>query len=58
MHKPETTSRSHSHNRGCTKPGAIHLLRDLLGVPQVSGLPNDRTPDSIERVTKSLDTLG
>jgi hypothetical protein len=24
MHKPETTNRSHSHNRGCIKPGTVH----------------------------------
>jgi hypothetical protein len=38
MHKPETTNRSHSQNRGCIKPGTVHarvwaLLDQLLTQP-------------------------
>jgi hypothetical protein len=30
MHKPETTNRSHSHNRGCTKPETVQVALAVL----------------------------
>jgi hypothetical protein len=61
MHKPVTTNRSLTHNRGCIKPRMLHyasvgLMRATVGPTGSTGAPSLPVPGAHPAQTETAET--